>query len=67
MNVEFNDSGMRGGYSGGGYNQGFTPQGTGMAGWLLKKGFAKDQKSADTILFGVAITFFVLTLVTIFW
>lgn len=66
MNVEFNDSGMGGGY-GGGYNQQFTPQGTGMAGWLLRKGIAKDQQSADTILFGVAIAFFILTLISIFW
>ncbi|MEN9613972.1 MAG: hypothetical protein RLZZ347_279 [Candidatus Parcubacteria bacterium] len=68
MNVEFNDSGMGGGYTGGSYGQPqFTPQGVGMAGWLMKKGIVKDQQGADTMLLGVAIAFFVLTLITIFW
>lgn len=67
MNVEFNDSGMGGGYTGGGYNPQFNSQGSGMAGWLLKKGIVKDQKTADSVLLGVAMMFFVFTLITIFW
>jgi hypothetical protein len=67
MNVEFNDSGMGGGYTSGGYNPSPGVGVPGMAGWLLRKGIVKDQKGADTVLLGVAVTFFVLTLITIFY
>lgn len=43
------------------YEQQFQPQIKGLTGWLIKKGWAKDVKSAEIIQIIIAIIFFSLS------
>lgn len=68
MSVEFDDSSTkysRNVYRGAGLNPG-SPSGSGISGWLVRKGVAKDGAGADKVMLIVTIIFFVLTVLVIF-
>lgn len=49
-------------------NQGFAPRAeraSGLTGWIIKKGWAKDEVGANKVLLGAAIVCVILTIIVI--